>query len=594
MKSPLTHLAAIALIALAFSIRAPAAESPSVLLQKGIYAEETEGNVDAAIKIYQQIAAEAATNRAIVAQAQYRLAVCYQKKGNREQAIKVLGELVQQFPSDASVIQKARATLTELGATTPEAVTVRQLPLSMATEWIMSVSLDGRFIAYQAKGNGDYFVCEVATGKTWLIAKDTKGKGWWGAKLSPDGQQIVYQTTGSSVYLTKNDGSETRTLYSTDGINEQFTVLGWSSDGSHVNLGIWDPKGRAGFETLVGIDAKTGARKETARLSVGEKKDDWHPSENGQYVARRRGMYPRTVVLVDLKSGREEMVVDRDAGEIFGWFEGDTKFLYSKVRSGGLDLWAMNLKEGRPLGEPELVWSFRSRAEPVGITRDGSVYFTPDHESLWVMEGFLSKRTSPARTGMLVEIPEDEIVGPNHSILIREFGLSATPPAGWTIKGAGRSAGGDSLIQFIVPDAPNAIPVINYHASTPGKFPADSQFLSWTNLLGPKPITPAEVDSWLRNYAQRMGAEDRMKQGKAYASYENRSASIVLRNIGGNRAVSWMADFTRASGDKEWTECLTLIYSEKVVARFRIQATKETIEAIRPAFESLVASVRLP
>src|SRR5471032_1901276 len=99
MKTPFPRLAVAALIAAFLPLAAPAAESPSVLLQKGIYAEETEGNVDAAIKIYEQIAAEAATSRAVVAQAQYRLAVCYQKKGNKEQAIRLLEELVQQFPS---------------------------------------------------------------------------------------------------------------------------------------------------------------------------------------------------------------------------------------------------------------------------------------------------------------------------------------------------------------------------------------------------------------------------------------------------------------------------------------------------------------
>ena len=55
----------IALTATAlFTFSAAAAESLSVLLQKGIYAEETEGNLDSAIKIYEQIGADAATNRA--------------------------------------------------------------------------------------------------------------------------------------------------------------------------------------------------------------------------------------------------------------------------------------------------------------------------------------------------------------------------------------------------------------------------------------------------------------------------------------------------------------------------------------------------
>src|SRR4051812_2571665 len=106
MKKITCSLLPAPIIGALFTCSLTAAESASVLLQKGIYAEETEGNVDAAIKIYEQIAAESATNRAIVAQAQYRLAVCYQKQGKKEQAIKVLQELMQQSPIDAAVLSK--------------------------------------------------------------------------------------------------------------------------------------------------------------------------------------------------------------------------------------------------------------------------------------------------------------------------------------------------------------------------------------------------------------------------------------------------------------------------------------------------------
>jgi len=60
---------------------AQAAESLSVLLQKGIFAEETEGNLDAAIRIYEGIVKEGEANRALVAQAQYRLGVGQLKTG---------------------------------------------------------------------------------------------------------------------------------------------------------------------------------------------------------------------------------------------------------------------------------------------------------------------------------------------------------------------------------------------------------------------------------------------------------------------------------------------------------------------------------
>ena len=52
------------------------ADSPSELLEKGIFSEETKGDLDEAIKIYRQILADAKANRGFVAQAQYRLGQC--------------------------------------------------------------------------------------------------------------------------------------------------------------------------------------------------------------------------------------------------------------------------------------------------------------------------------------------------------------------------------------------------------------------------------------------------------------------------------------------------------------------------------------
>ena len=88
MKTTSFHLTlvAIGLFTLMSTVAATAAESLSVLLQKGIFAEETEGNLDAAIKIYEGIVKDGEANRSVAAQAQYRLGVCLVKKGKHDEA----------------------------------------------------------------------------------------------------------------------------------------------------------------------------------------------------------------------------------------------------------------------------------------------------------------------------------------------------------------------------------------------------------------------------------------------------------------------------------------------------------------------------
>lgn len=86
--------------------------SPAVMLEKGIYNEETAGDLDAAIKIYQQIVTEAQANKKYAAQAQYRLAMCYLKKKENAQAITALKEVVASFPDQKDLVAKAQEQLT--------------------------------------------------------------------------------------------------------------------------------------------------------------------------------------------------------------------------------------------------------------------------------------------------------------------------------------------------------------------------------------------------------------------------------------------------------------------------------------------------
>jgi len=74
------------------------ASSAAELLEKGIYTEETKGELKAAIQIYQEIVDEPGADRSLVAQAQLRLGLCQLKLGNKPQAITALNRLTQEFP----------------------------------------------------------------------------------------------------------------------------------------------------------------------------------------------------------------------------------------------------------------------------------------------------------------------------------------------------------------------------------------------------------------------------------------------------------------------------------------------------------------
>jgi len=74
------------------------AASAAELLEKGIYTEETKGELRAATQIYRQIVDDPGADRSLVAQAQLRLGLCELKLGNKPQAISALERLAQEFP----------------------------------------------------------------------------------------------------------------------------------------------------------------------------------------------------------------------------------------------------------------------------------------------------------------------------------------------------------------------------------------------------------------------------------------------------------------------------------------------------------------
>ncbi len=110
-----THSLVLAAVFLSLSVVAVAdAEPVSVLLERGIYNEETVGDLNAAIAIYQQIIDDEKANRTYAAQAQYRLAACYIKTGRNTQGVAELKKLIANFSDKKAWVAKAQERLTEV------------------------------------------------------------------------------------------------------------------------------------------------------------------------------------------------------------------------------------------------------------------------------------------------------------------------------------------------------------------------------------------------------------------------------------------------------------------------------------------------
>jgi hypothetical protein len=458
-------------------------------------------------------------------------------------------------------------------------------------------------VGFQPWDSNELFVQDLNTGKTQLVAPDAAMRGHSPpARFSPDGQWIAYDYQEAGIHIAKTDGSEVRKLLDAtkrEGKGLWNEVVGWSADGTQVITAQWD--GTRNCRVAVALDVKTGVAKEMA-AALNRGTSQWKISDDSRYTTCLKSGYPTSMTLLDFQSGREELIVERNASHVIGWAFGDTQIVYSKNGTRGLEIWTVDVREGKTVGEPRLVSSesvngFSRGArfvEPLGVARDGRIFYTVDRgkptvSEFWVMEGFLSSQpTSPASAMTQTEIPPDElIVGSDRSLLDRKFGLSATIPADWKIALADRTKNGGSVINFDISGAKNAMVSVGYRSTTPWH-EGPRHYSQWAHVFGPKKPAPNEVDAWLRETAERL-VKGAVQQSK---TLQRDPAGIVPRLVGGHKAVSW--SYTTMSNDVPRTLLYVLIYSEKAHAQIIFQTPTASLETIRPDYDRFVESFRLP
>jgi tetratricopeptide (TPR) repeat protein len=98
------------------------AKSAAVQLREGLYAEEVEGNLDSAIKIYQQIINDKSSPKDQVAQALYRQGMCYMKQKNDTEAKADFARIVAEYGDQTDLVAKVKPLLDDLGNADPAAL----------------------------------------------------------------------------------------------------------------------------------------------------------------------------------------------------------------------------------------------------------------------------------------------------------------------------------------------------------------------------------------------------------------------------------------------------------------------------------------
>jgi len=107
----LKHIIIIFLLTIVLPASAEQAKTPALLLQEGLYAEQTEGDLDKAIEIYGQVLEQASEIQRLAAKATYQLGMCYLKKGDETKAVEYFRQVVSNYPTQKIIAEKAQKQL---------------------------------------------------------------------------------------------------------------------------------------------------------------------------------------------------------------------------------------------------------------------------------------------------------------------------------------------------------------------------------------------------------------------------------------------------------------------------------------------------
>lgn len=99
------------MVALVFAFNAGAADVLTEKLQRGLFEEEANHNLDAAIKEYQSVVAQSDEQRKVTATALFRLGECYRKLGRTNEAQAQYQRIVRDFSEQEQLVKLSRDLL---------------------------------------------------------------------------------------------------------------------------------------------------------------------------------------------------------------------------------------------------------------------------------------------------------------------------------------------------------------------------------------------------------------------------------------------------------------------------------------------------
>lgn len=375
----LTVFIAILLPSLGFT----ASSKHKVLFEKAKFTMETKGDLEGAIKLFNKIIEKYPDEREYAAKSQLYIGLCYEKLG-RQEAQKAYQSIIQEFADQKEVVTEARERLSKLEqpgikSEEPEGIRIKQIWKEPYTDFLGTVSPDGRFLAYIHWGEGDLAIHDFISGENKILTHDADAaKGFAMTPMfSNNGRQVAYSWWNPNhtydLLLVDVDNPSPRRLYRREG--EHVSPESWLSD----EVLIFS---RYNYATKIAqicsLNILDGTIHEMKTFDI-RKWPRLSSSPDEKYIAydfaneTNNGKFD--INLLTMEGGSEISLVKHPANDrVLGWVPGRKEFLFISDRSGTWDLWAVPVDGGKPSGPVKRIYTDIGEVGPVGFAQNGDCF----------------------------------------------------------------------------------------------------------------------------------------------------------------------------------------------------------------------------
>ncbi len=395
MRSFRASILSVLLTAFCLASSFSAAQDHKVLFEKALYAMQTQGDLNQAVKLFNDIIRKYPKEREYAAKSQLYIGICYEKMGLRD-AQKAYQTVVKDYPDQSEAVKIAQEKLSALGQSLPAAqapssggIRIRQVWVDIPREAdpYGSASPDGRSFAY-VTDNGDLMIRDLTSGinrRISNLAKDTPQAYAESPLWSPQGDMIAYASYSQSLREEGDDyqirlydiGTEkTRVLVP----DQKSYPLTWCKDGKHLLIERLENSVRA-FELVSVYSAERRRVRSFNSDQIATYGGDVSPDQRfiAYAASPTDGGVNYDLFVIDAATGDETCHIVHPANEfLLGWTPDGRYLLFQSNRTGTQDIWAQSIENGKPVSEPELIKSAVGWLHPLGFSSNGAFFYLTD------------------------------------------------------------------------------------------------------------------------------------------------------------------------------------------------------------------------